>query len=289
MTSPTGPPAPSHRPPDNLCKTRPQFLNLSIPDNSKNTLAINVSFVQKSATMEYLRIKRGAKKIRPDGSKFAVPIVINKTKKYGKVISEQYISRKQPILITGAHNAGKTRWASRLYDAANEIWTKYPAPALFLDPVRPLSSWADAECVMQWWQNKSNNNDQLKPWSKLKAWERQDKLPEYLSENKAILFIDNAHKLTGRKEQIAKECLQVQRLSVITINDEQRLPPSLRHLVLNRDPQIFRLGTDTAYDATPALVFFLALVALGAGWWEISLVLGGLTALSQSRRSARQD
>ena len=85
---------------------------------------------------------------------------------------------------------------------------------------------------MEWWQDKTKNDDQLKPWSKLKAWERQDKLPEYLSDNKAILFIDNAHKLTGRKTQIAKECLQVQRLSVIAISDEQRLPPSLRHLVL---------------------------------------------------------
>ena len=239
--------------------------------------------------MEYLRIKRGARRIRADGSAYAVPIVINKSKKYGKVTSEQYISRKQPILITGAHNAGKTRWVTRLHDAANEIWSKYPAPPLFLDAIRPLSSWSDAQCVMDWWTSKAQHDEKLKPWSKLKAWERQDKLPEYLSDNKAILFLDNAHKLTGRKAQIAKECLQVQRLSVVALDTEQRLPASMRHLVLNREPQIFRLGTNTAYDATPALVYFLALVALGAGWWEISLVLGGLTALSQSKRSARQD
>lgn len=239
--------------------------------------------------MEYLRIKRGARRIRTDGSVYATPIVINKSKKYGKVTSEQYISRKQPILITGAHNSGKTRWISRLHQAANEIWRKYPAPPLFLDAIRPLSAWADSECVMEWWTDKAKQDDQLKPWSKLKAWERQDKLPDYLSDNKAILFLDNADKLTGRKQQIAKECLQVQRISVITISEEQRLPASMRHLVLNREPQIFRLGTDTAYDATPALVYLLALVALGAGWWEISVVLGGLTALSQSRRSARQD
>ena len=239
--------------------------------------------------MQYLRIKRGAKKLRADGSAYAVPLVIKKTKKYGQVTSEKAISRKHPILITGAHNSGKTRWVARLHQAHHEIWARYPAAPLFLDAIRPLSSWAEADCVMEWWQDKTKNDDKLKPWSKLKAWERQDKLPEYLSDNKAILFIDNAHKLTGRKTQIAKECLQVQRLSVIAISDEQRLPPSLRHLVLNRDPQTFRLGTDTAYDATPAFVYLIALLALGAGWWEISIVLGGLTALSQSRRSARQD
>lgn len=239
--------------------------------------------------MEYLRIKRGAKKVRANGTRYAIPIVITKTKKYGDVISEQYISRKHPVLITGAHNSGKTRWVTRLYQAAPEIWSKYPAPPLFLDAVRPLSSWADAACVEQWWIKKQENDDTLKPWPKLKAWERQDKLAEYLADNKAILFIDNAEKLTGRKTQIVKECLQVQRISVIAVSEEQRLPASLRHLVLNREPQIFRLGTDTAYDGTHILVYFLCLVALGAGWWELSIVLGGLTAMSRGRGAARQN
>ena len=239
--------------------------------------------------MQYLRIKRGARQIRADGSAYAVPIVIKKTKKYGQVISEKYISRKHPVLITGAHDSGKTRWVMRLYKAAPEIWSKHTAPPLLLDAVRPLSAWADSACVMDWWTDQQKQNNKLRPWSKLKAWERQEKLPEYLAANKAILFIDNAHKLTGRKQQIAKECLQVQRLSVIALSDEQRLPASMRHLVLNREPQIFRLGTDTAYDGTPALVYLIALIALGAGWWEISLVLGGLTALSSGRRASRQD
>ena len=239
--------------------------------------------------MQYLRIKQGASQVRANGSSYAVPIVITKTKKYGQVTSEKYISRKHPVLITGAHDSGKTRWVNRLYQSARNIWSKYPDPALFLDAVRPLSAWSDSPCVENWWTQKAKQDDQLKPWSKLKAWERQDKLPEYLSDNKAILFIDNADKLSGRKQQIAKECLQVQRISVIAISDEQRLPASMRNLVLNREPQIFRLGTETAYDGTPALVYLIALLALGAGWWEISIVLGGLTAMSKSRRASRQD
>ena len=142
---------------------------------------------------------------------------------------------------------------------------------------------------MDWWTDKQGKDANLKPWSKLKAWERQDKLPAYLADNKAILFLDNTEKLTGRKAQIVKECLQVQRISVIAISEEQKLPASMRHLVLNRDPQIFRLGTETAYDATHILVYFVCLVALGAGWWELSIVLGGLTALSRGRGAARQN
>ncbi len=211
--------------------------------------------------MQYLRIKRGAKQVRANGAAYAVPIVIKKTKKYGQVTSEKYISRKQPILITGAHDSGKTRWLMRLHQSASDIWSKYPDPPLLLDAVRPLSAWSDSACMVDWWTKKQAHNDKLTPWSKLKAWERQEKLPEYLSDNKAVLFIDNAHKLTGRKQQIAKECLHVQRISVITISEEQRLPASMRHLVLNREPQIYRLVTDTAYDGTPALVYLIALLA----------------------------
>ncbi len=167
--------------------------------------------------MQYLRIKRGAKQIRADGSAYAVPIVITKTKKYGQVVSEKYVSRKRPVLITGAHDAGKTHWIMRLYKSAPDIWSKHSAQPLFLDAVRQLSSWSDAACVEHWWTQQQKQDDTLKPWSKLKAWERQDKLSDYLADSKAVLFIDNAEKLSGRKQQIVKECLQVQRLSVIAI------------------------------------------------------------------------
>lgn len=239
--------------------------------------------------MEYLKIRRSKSQKRADGSSYAVPLVVKKTKKYGKVISEKAVSRKKPILVTGAHDSGKSYWLSRLYQSDKDIWSKYPEPSLFLDAIRPLSAWSDAPCVVRWWGKKQKIDNDLPPWSKLKAWERQDLLAEYLTENKALLFIDNAHKLSGRKLQITKECLSSSSIFIMAITDEERLPPSIRNMILKRNPQTFRLGTETAYDGTQALVFILALASLGAGWWEISIVLAGLTALSKSRRSTRQD
>lgn len=239
--------------------------------------------------MEYLRIKKGKSLTRADGSSYAVPLIVKKTKKYGKVISEKAISRKTSIIVTGGHDSGKTYWVSRLYQSHREIWGKYTSDALYLDAIRPLSSWSDSPCVIHWWSKKQQLDDDLPPWSRLKVWERQEKLPEYLAENKALLFIDNAHKLSGRKLQIAKDCLIAGSIYIMAVTDEERLPPSIRHMVLKREPQIFRLGTETAYDATQTLVFLFALAALGAGWWEISLVLGGLTAMSKSKRASRQD
>lgn len=240
--------------------------------------------------MRYLKIRRGKSQLRKDGTQGAVPLIVTKTKKFGKELKQETITRKKPILITGGHDSGKSYWLTRLCRESSLIWAKYKDHPLFLDPVRPLMSWSENPAVVAWWGLKqSESEDDLPPWSKLKAYERQEKLADYLSESKSILFIDNAHKLTGRKLQIAKECLIASNIYVLTTTDEERLPPSIRHMILKRHPQIIRLGTETAYDATQLLVFLFALVSLGAGWWEISLVLGGLTALSKSKRSSRQE
>jgi hypothetical protein len=239
--------------------------------------------------MQYLKIKRVKSQVRANGTAYVVPLIIKKNKKFGKVTSEKVVSKKKPVIVTGGHDSGKTYWLSRLFNEHKAIWSKYQDDGLFLDSIRPLSAWSDSACVVSWWTKKQIEDDDLPPWSKLKVWERQEKIADYLSESKAVLFIDNAHKLSGRKLQIVKDCIMVSNIFLITVSDEERLPPSIRHLVLRRKPQIIRLGTETAYDGTQAMVFIIALIALGAGWWEVSLVLGGLTALSKSKRSARQD
>jgi len=94
--------------------------------------------------VEYLKIKRAQKQLRADGSRYAIPLFVTKTKKYGKVTSEQTISRTQPIIVTGAHDSGKTRWLTRLHEHTAEIWgAKIKAAPLFLDTLSPLGAWCD--------------------------------------------------------------------------------------------------------------------------------------------------
>lgn len=244
--------------------------------------------------MKYLKIRRGKGQKRANGSSFAVPLLVHKTKKYGRVVSEKAISKKKSILVTGAHDSGKSHWLSRLYQADQDIWRKPKAPALWLEALRPLTAWTDADCVVRWWDNKAKeaekaNDYSITPWKKLKAWQRQEKLSEYVQETSCVVFIDDAHKLSGRKLQLARQCVLTSFLFVIACSDEQRLPPNLRAVVLRRDPTFIRLDSEVPYDVTTPLVWMLVLVALGAGWWEVSLVLGGLQALASGRRSNRQD
>ena len=240
--------------------------------------------------MEFLKIRNSSSQVRADGTKFAVPLFVTKHKKYGAVASEEPISVKRDIMLTGAHDSGKTRWLTRLYEQSDRIWTKSKSPAIWLGALRPLAAWSDQQQLIDWWSKKvSTDPVNYEPWNKLPAWRRQELIPDYLKDTGAILFVDDAHKLSGRKLQLARLCAMSAKICVISTTEEQRIAPNLRSALLKRDPQIFRLDSEVAYDATKPLVWLIALVALGAGWWEISLVLGGMQALAGGRRSSKQD
>ena len=246
--------------------------------------------------MEFLKIRRGKAQVRADGSAYAVPLFVTKTERMGSTISEEAISTKRPILVTGAHDSGKSKWVDRLYDSAAEIWgTKSKTAPLYLHTLRPLAAWSDEPDVEKWWEAKREEEEKTDwdnaraPWKTLKQYQRAEALADYCKDTKAVLFIDDAHKLSGRKLQIARQCVLAARVFVIAASEEQRIPPNLRTVVMRRDPQIFRLNSEVAYDATNIFMWALLLAFLSIGWWEAAMVLGGLKALGTGRRAARAD
>ena len=236
--------------------------------------------------MEYLKIKQGKNQLRANGTPYAIPLFITKNRKYGKVTSEQAISVKRPILVTGAHDSGKTRWLIRMHEKSQAIWgSKIKADALYLDTLSPLSAWIDAPALAQWWDQQNPDT----PWQKLKQHDRAEALPDYCEDTRAVLFIDDAHKLAGRKLQLARQCVMASKIFVISASEEQRLPPNLRSVVMRRKPQIFRLDSEVAYDATKIIMWMVIAACIAAGFWEGAAVLGGLQALGSGRRSSRAD
>ncbi len=245
--------------------------------------------------MQFLKIKTSKNKTRADGTKYSTPVFVTKSKKYGKVLSEKNISVKRSILITGAHDSGKSRWVNRLYEKAPQIWgAKSKAQPIILGALLPLAAWSDANAVQNWWgkerEKEESNGDFVRvPWAKLKQWDRAEALPTYLQETAAVLFIDDAHKLSGRKLQIARLCAISAKTTVVSASEEQRIPPNLRGVLMRKDPQIFRLNSEVAYDATNILMWFLIVGCVLLGAWEAALILGGLKALGTGRRASKPD
>ena len=175
----------------------------------------------------------------------------------------------------------------RLHKDAARIWARIDAQPLYLAAVRPLSAWTDVKHLELWWAARENPDDD-RHWTKLKAWERVDMLPLYLKETGAVLFIDDAHNLSGRKLKLAQDCVRAANVWVMAAADEGRIAPGLRKDVLAAEPQTYRLDSEVAYDATAILMWVAMLICLGFGAYEIAAVLGGLKLLASGSRATKQ-
>lgn len=236
--------------------------------------------------MKYLTIKTSTSATRKNGREVAQAFYVHKSKKFGKVISQQCVSIRKPILIVGAHSSGKTRWLDRLRADAHRLWNRREAEPLYLSATRPLSAWTDVKHLELWWAGRESED--VRHWTKLKAWERVDALPLYLEESGAVLFVDDAHAIAGRKLKILELCVRSADVFVMAAEDENRLAQSVRMDVLRRDPQIFRLSSEVAYDATSLILWgFIAAAALAQAW-ALVMVLGGLKLLGSGKRATKQ-
>jgi len=231
-----------------------------------------------------------------DGKRYVQAVIRHKARKFGPVLDVETVSRKRCVLVTGAHDSGKTRFLQRLAAEAPGIWgKKIEAQPLQISALRPIASWSDGDHLREWWDAEqerklgAGETAQIRPWARLRPWERSDVLPEYLASTGAVLFLDDAHKLTGRKLEVARRCALAARIWVVAASEENRIPPNLRGPLLRRDPQIIRLDSDAAYDVTNIFMWAIVAALWAVGAWEAGAVVAGLKMLAGGRRSARQD
>lgn len=233
--------------------------------------------------IQYLTIK-GHTRPRKDQKPHAQAFVVKKTRKYGEEIERKAISTKRPALITGAHASGKSYWLNRLKKDAARVWASRTAEPLYLHAGWSLADWTQGQHLETWWEGKGGS----RTWKKLTAGERQRALADYLAETKAVLFIDDAHKLTGKKLLVVQDCVRAAGVWVLATQDEGRLSPGLRRDVLGADPQTFRLSTDVAYDHTTAFVWIIACLCMLAGFYELAGAMAGLKVLASGLRATKQ-
>lgn len=243
------------------------------------------------------------------------PSVRKQSAFFGAIQDITPLRKTRHLLIVGAHHSGKTRILHKLYEEAEAIWGKqvqpyaytskkrpkdkpmlkrhetlesigwrFPEPVL-LGGVNPLCQWTAHDGIAAWWEAKTPDT----PYRKVPAWKKPELIRDYLRDTRAVLFVDDAHKLTGRKLTLTKSYFGAAFRAVITADDENRIHPSLRVPLLESEPQIVRLDTHAAYDATNMLMLFMILASFLAGSSELAMLLGGFHLLSGGRRAGKQD
>ena len=246
--------------------------------------------------MRYLKLKT-ATSPRANGAIYKHALIVDAPRRFAPSNQrhEKSLSRQKNHLIEGAHDSGKSRWLLRLYENWSEIWgAKIQQEPVFLSGLEPLSEWLDCPHVEAWWSDTEDDNaltENRRPrkWASLSQKSKATALSDYLHANNTLFFLDDAHRLTGRKLQIARQCVLAAKYWLVSSSSENRLPPTLRTIVERGQPQRTRLESDASYDATRVLMWMLICGFAAAGVWEAAIVLGGLQMLGSGRRSARAD
>lgn len=228
--------------------------------------------------MLILKLRQG--RVRNDGVRSVVPLIRTRSRKYGPVLDERALSVKRDWLLTGANASGKSRWLGRLYGDAGGIWKQ--RPAIYLRAVSPLSAWSEDERIRQWCEKRGES------WSKLRVWERGERLVSWIEAHRAILILDDAHIMNGRKSDIALRCVRVASRVVTSASAEGRIPITLRLALQSRNPEHVHLDSDAPYDVTTVLAWLIAVLATATGAWPVAAAIGGLHMLGRGARSARQ-
>jgi hypothetical protein len=205
-----------------------------------------------------------------------------KSRKWGPATFEQALRCRQDVAIYGPHSAGKSRWLARMHEHAPMLWTR--RPAAFLHGLEPLATWLEQPALIEW----HSTREDVAPWEKLKQADKLAALRLWFETSKPVLLLDDAHKLTGRKADIAAQLVRAAGIVVHTASEEARVSLSLRMSLQARNPQVVRLSSDAAYDYTGPLVWVLCLICAAAGAWPVAAAIGGLKVLGRGSRAAKQ-
>ena len=214
------------------------------------------------------------------GSAKRVPVVRERARKYGRVTEEKTLSIRRDLLITGPNQSGKSRWLAKLDAGGDDVWIG--RERIYLRATEPLQRWAEDPRVVKAVTAAG------KDWAKLKAYERVDALVAWVKSAKAVVILDDTHKLSGRKLDITCQLGREAGVLVTGAFDENAIPMSLRMLIDKRNPQRISLSSDAAFDVTNLAMWMAILAAIGAGWWQLAMVMGGMKVLAGGRRAARQ-
>ncbi len=195
-----------------------------------------------------------------------------KPKTGAKCTTETYIKKTKSVLITGEAASGKSRNLHKVWLKRNAIWTK--KPSVLINSNTPLSEWIDT------------NKDYLKISKGEKQYQTLKKLQDFCQAQKTIIFIENAHKLTGRKLDIAR-AMAYKNVVYATALSENRIPATIRQSITANCLRL-RFGTKVAFDGTQALIIAVALLAFMFGMPEAGMV-ASVFAMLKSGKLASND
>lgn len=190
-------------------------------------------------------------------------------------------------LITGLPNAGKTTRLKQLFNADPGNKHEIPCTASFSEWLPKTAGWNEFL--------KARRRDDEKPTKAPTVRTQLLLLAQYITDQQIHLYVDNAHTVSGQKQELLKVLLLAAPVAVVTTIESNQLPVALRDLLIVDHTQIESLVNPNphlqpAFDFTEVLVglAFIASFFVEAHY-STSLLIGVVYLLNSRRfRAAKQ-
>ncbi len=211
--------------------------------------------------MKYLQIHR------PKG-RFAALRIREKAHPFAPVKSEEYVRRGGIIEIFGVQASGKTRMIERIREASRELWR---FPLVYIKATDSLSDiysrnvGAPAKSSKAGEQFSMDDEYQIGD-NEYQIGDKWDIL--YEKATKAVVIIDDADKMSGKKLEICKELCRRAKRIVYSSQSDTSINQTLYKTIQMRKMKkhTIRLSSTASYDASNwflmALIAFLAFTGM---------------------------
>ncbi|WP_457754942.1 hypothetical protein [Thermovibrio ammonificans] len=162
------------------------------------------------------------------------------------------------MVILGREGSGKTREVEKLRVKAKEI---FGLNSVYLPAQFPISDWYVLNLPAKDLKGK-------------KGVEKRELLLRACRD--AVVVIDDAHRLTGQKLQVAKKALISAQYFVVSAPRWLDIPQSLRVEIERRQFREVYLKSDAAADISYILMALAVVVSFLTGFHEVAFLLMGL-------------
>jgi len=217
--------------------------------------------------VQYLRLKHNKNKTSKS------ILFRERNKVYSKRYKEQYVPKKNSILITGLESSGKSKMLLKLYEEKENVYPKSKG-FILIKCTDSLSDWfrnIDESDVNNYLDEleedevKMIENDLKKQYMKIQILLNKTK-------NK-ILFVDDIDKVTGKKKEVMKDLLRASKIVIATSQDDKKMDKSIVNFFYKTEHTIIPLGTQNSYDATNYIFVSMLLAMVASGAYEVAAVV----------------
>ncbi|MDD5360434.1 MAG: hypothetical protein PHI02_09270 [Sulfurovaceae bacterium] len=216
--------------------------------------------------IQYLRIKQKAN----TNKKYIIHR--KRSAKFSKDLKEIYVPKTKSIFLFGLAGAGKTKEFEKIYKNRFEIWTQkqeFIRISCILSLSDILNENVNQDDKNSYLLDTIDDDEYIINSKELNKQYQQINLLVQKA-RKAICFIDDIDKLSGKKLEVIKDIIKNSKQIILTASEKKNINKTILLSLERKKSYEIELNTDASYDITNYLIAFVMIICVVFGLYELA-------------------